>query len=139
MNNPIRVLLVDDSERVREDLRRLLDLSAGIEVIGEAASGVEGVYQAEILEPDMVLLDLDMGRYPVPQGNYQLVEMDGCAAIPVLKANHPAMKVYVLSVHEDAETRRVTLLAGADDYFVKGRDTQRLLETLKTLASRLEG
>ncbi len=134
MTNPTRVLLVDDSERVREDLRRLLDLSAGIEVVGEAGSGVEGVYQAQILEPDLILLDLDMGRYPVPLGNYELVEMDGCAAIPVLKANHPQMKVFVLSVHEDAETMRATMLAGADEYFVKGRDTQRLLETLKTLA-----
>jgi CheY-like chemotaxis protein len=71
-----RILIVDDKEQVRRDLRTALGLMEGLEIVGEAADGIEAVHQAETLKPDVVLMDLKMPR------------MDGFEAARQIKDRH---------------------------------------------------
>jgi DNA-binding NarL/FixJ family response regulator len=60
-DNPIiRVLIVDDMPQVRQELRILLQLTKGLDVVGEAGNGKEAIRQAELLNPDVVIMDLEM-------------------------------------------------------------------------------
>ncbi|MDD3715280.1 MAG: response regulator, partial [Atribacterota bacterium] len=73
----IKVLIVDDMPQVRQDLRTFLNLTLDIEVVGEAANGIEAIRQTEILKPDVILMDLEM-----PQ-------LDGYQASRKIKTNDP--------------------------------------------------
>ena len=98
----IRVLIADDVAQVRQDLRTLLTLSGDIEVIGEAGDGLEAVHLVEILQPEAVLMDLEM---PV---------MDGYEATRQIKAQYPASRVVALTLHGGAAAREKALQAGGD-------------------------
>lgn len=105
---PVRLLLVDDVPQVREDLRTLLVLNGGIDVVGEAANGQEAVELAARLEPDVVLMDLEL---PV---------LNGCEATRRIKSRRPACRVVALTIHGDDETEQASHRAGADAFLVKG-------------------
>ncbi|MDD3517433.1 MAG: response regulator [Chromatiales bacterium] len=107
----IRVLLVDDHDLVRMGVRRLLEDrsgQAGIEVIAEAASGEQAIEAAREHRPDVVLMDVDMPG------------MGGVEATRRLRAHWPAMKVLILTVHDDGPFPRWLLEAGASGYLTKG-------------------
>ena len=76
----IKVLIVDDMPQVRQDLRTFLNLTLDIEVVGEAANGIEAIRQTEILKPDVILMDLEM-----PQ-------LDGYQASRKIKLTIPNVK-----------------------------------------------
>jgi two-component system response regulator DesR len=115
----IRILLVDDSAQVRQDLRSMLALWEGIDVAGEAANGQEGVALEEALSPDVVLMDLAM---PV---------MDGFEAARRIKARRPGCRIVALTVHAGEEDRRLALLAGVDAFVVKGAPVATLMQCLR--------
>ena len=115
-----RVLIVDDAREVRRDLRTTLTLAGNIEIVGEAANGLEAVLLTESLEPAVVLMDLEM---PV---------LDGYAATRQIKAHCPACRVIALTVHGYESARRKAIEAGVDDFVVKGVS----LETLVKVISR---
>jgi DNA-binding NarL/FixJ family response regulator len=102
------VLIVDDMDEVRRDLRTVLSLAEDIEIVGEAANGLEAIRQVETLCPAVVLLDLEM---PV---------LDGYQAASRIKARFPSCRIIVLTVHDYDVARRRALQAGADDVIVKG-------------------
>jgi len=83
----IRVLIVDDVERVRQDLRTFLTLTGNIEIIGEASNGLEAIQLVGTLCPQVVLMDLEM---PI---------MDGYEAARQIKAIKPACRVIALTIH----------------------------------------
>lgn len=116
--NSLRVLIVDDRRQVREELRAILPLAGEIEVVGEAADGVEAVRLAAALRPQAVVLDLQM---PV---------MDGYQAAAQIKAICPGCRVIVLTVHDDEEARRKAAEAGVDAFVVKGAPISVLVEAL---------
>jgi DNA-binding NarL/FixJ family response regulator len=103
-----RILIVDDSSQVRQELRTLLPLAGDLEVVGEAADGLEAVRLAEVLRPHTILLDLQM---PV---------LDGYAAARRIKDRWPACRVVALTVHDDQATRQKASQAGVDVFLVKG-------------------
>jgi DNA-binding NarL/FixJ family response regulator len=115
----IRVLIVDDVERVRQDLRTFLTLSGDIEIIGEARDGLEAVRLVETLCPQVVLMDLEM---PV---------MDGFEAARHIKADHPACRVIALTIHAGEAERRQALQAGMVDVIVKGAPLEVLLSAIR--------
>jgi DNA-binding NarL/FixJ family response regulator len=117
-NALIRVLIVDDMPQVRQDLRVLLQLSNEIEVVGEAADGQEAIRQAELLNPDVVIMDLEM---PI---------MDGFQATSQIKERKLAKRIVVLSVHSDLEVINKAVLAGADDFIQKGSPYNTLIESI---------
>lgn len=104
----LRVLLADDSPQVRQDLRQLLELSGEIEIVAEAGNGQEAVQLAASLEPDVVVMDLEMPC------------MSGYEAAHQIKSLFPAMRVVILSVHAGAKEQENARIAGADCFIVKG-------------------
>jgi DNA-binding NarL/FixJ family response regulator len=114
-----RVLIVDDIPQVRHELHTLLHLSGGVQVIGEAADGAEAIRLALQLEPDVVLLDLEM---PV---------LDGYCAALQIKAHLPRCRVLALSIHEDAVSRQRARLAGVDAFIPKGARSHALLDAIR--------
>jgi DNA-binding NarL/FixJ family response regulator len=117
-NSLIRVLIVDDMPQVREDLRVLLQLSNGVEVVGEAADGQEAIKQAEMLKPDVVIMDLEM---PI---------LDGLEATRQIKKRKLAKRIVVLSVHSDLEVIQHAMQAGADDFVQKGSPYNALIKSI---------
>ncbi len=114
----IRLLIVDDIPPVRRELHGLLDLAGHVQVIGEAADGAEAVRLSIALQPDVVLMDLEM---PV---------LDGFAAARQIKALLPSCRLIALSIHEEAATRLQALQAGFDAFIPKGAGLQDLLDAL---------
>jgi len=126
MNAKTRILIVDDSPAVRDDLRTLLDLLENVEVVGEAASRADALQKAGDIQPDLVLMDLELSRPCACR-----VEMDGCTAIRQLKTALPALRIFALTVHGYPAAEQSARAAGADRFFVKGRDLERLLNEIE--------
>jgi DNA-binding NarL/FixJ family response regulator len=120
----IRVLLVDDIPQVLQDMRVFLELAGGLEVIGEASNGQEAVHLAYHLKPDTVVMDLEM---PI---------MDGFEATRQIKAQHPGIRVVILSVHAGMEEKEIARLAGADAIVIKGASYEVLMDAI---ACKLSG
>ncbi len=116
--NPTTVLIADDVAQVREDLRSVLTLAGGIEVVGEASNGQEAVELAESLRPDVVLMDLEMPG------------LGGCAATRRIKARRPDARVVALTVHGDEVTRTEAFQAGVDAFVVKGAALGNLVKAI---------
>lgn len=120
--SPVRVLLAEDHDLVREGTRRLLEQNADLQVVGEAADGEEAVRLAGELLPDVVVMDVRM-----PKRN-------GIEATRAIKAAYPEMRVLVLSAHED-ETYVLPLLeAGADGYLLKTTSGSELAQAILSVA-----
>ncbi len=103
----IRVLIVDDHVVVRQGLWTFLELQEGIEVVGDAANGLDAIRLTETLRPDVILMDLVMP------------DMDGVVATERIKAAHPEIQVVVLTSFSD-DTRIIQALrAGATGYLLK--------------------
>ena len=121
--NTIRVLIVDDVERVRQDLRTFLTLSGDIEVVGEAINGLEAIRLMEALCPQVILMDLEM---PI---------MNGYEAARQIKALQPSCRVIALTIHGGEAERRQALQAGADNFIVKGAPLEVLLKSIRAAVS----
>lgn len=123
MSSKLKVLLVDDHNLFRSGVKALLSRQADIEVIGEAADGIDGIRQARALNPDIVLLDLDMPG------------ISGREAVRTLVGELPQTRVLILTVSEDAEDLLDTLRAGAAGYLLKNIDTEYFVEAIRQAAS----
>ena len=119
---PIRVLLVDDHAILRMGLASLLSTRKGIDVVGEAGNGEEGLRLALKLKPDVVLMDLMM---PV---------MDGVEATRRLAAELPETKVVILTTFGTADGISHALAAGACGALMKDIKLPELVEALQTVA-----
>lgn len=104
----IRILIADDHPVVRDGLSAVLETQRDFEVIGEAGNGRETVELVEQLQPDVVLLDLDM---PV---------MDGLEALRLIMRNRPDTKIIVFTVFDSDERILAAVQAGARGYLLKG-------------------
>lgn len=114
----IRVLIVDDMEQVRRDLRTALTLAGDIEIIGEAANGLEAVHLAESLQPDVVLMDLEMHV------------MDGYEATRQIKSSIPSCRVIALTVHDYEAARVKAYQSGVDAFLVKGAPVEKIIQSI---------
>jgi DNA-binding NarL/FixJ family response regulator len=121
----ITILIVDDGEQVRRDLRMTLELMEGLEVVGEAADGLEALHQAEKFSPDVVLMDLEMPR------------MDGFEAARRIKDRRLARGVVALTVYSDDSARERADRAGVDAFVEKGASIQTLSEIIRQVWSEV--
>jgi NarL family two-component system response regulator LiaR len=115
----IRVLIVDDHAVVREGLRTFLALQDGIEVVGEAADGAQALAQAELLIPDVILMDLVMP------------ELDGVGAMQELRARGSASRVIVLTSFLDDDRLMPAIEAGAAGYLLKNVEPAELVRAVR--------
>ncbi|HEX9676216.1 MAG TPA: response regulator transcription factor [Anaerolineales bacterium] len=119
---PLRLLLVDDHALFREGLISLLSYQDDFTVVGEAEDAESALAQARTLEPDIVLMDIE------------LPGADGVVATQRLTMEMPAITVVMLTVHDDSQTLFEAIKAGAQGYLVKNMRSRELLEQLRGLA-----
>jgi DNA-binding NarL/FixJ family response regulator len=115
----IGVLLGDDHTLVRQGLRRFIESSDGIEVLGEASTGADMVRLAEEIEPDVVVLDI---RMP---------EMDGIEAARQITPRLPSTRVVMLTAYDDRHFVVEAVRAGAKGYVLKAKDAEHLLQAVR--------
>src|SRR4051794_7021199 len=120
---PIRVLIVDDHLVVRRGMRALIGSLAGMEVVGEATTGVEALREAQLLRPDVVVMDV------------QMPSMNGVEATGRLCAALPGVAVLVLTMFEDDETVLSAIRAGARGYLLKGAGQEQIEAAVRGVAS----
>jgi DNA-binding NarL/FixJ family response regulator len=118
----IRVLLADDHALVRQGFRRILEDEPDIIVVGEAGGGADAISLERSLEPDVVVLDLDMP------------EINGLhAAIEILRRRSD-QRILILSMHSDAQYVRNALDAGVKGYILKNALETELIRAVRTVA-----
>jgi len=119
--DPIRVLIVDDHPVVRRGMGALLASLQGVEVVGEAATGAEALREAQLLRPDVVMMDV------------QMPSMDGIEATRRLASTLPDTAVLVLTMFEDDDTVFSAMRAGARGYLLKGAEQDEILAALHSV------
>jgi DNA-binding NarL/FixJ family response regulator len=115
----LRILLADDHTVLREGLKVLLDGQPGMMVVGEAADGREALEKAAELKPDVVVMDLSMPG------------LNGLQATGMLRAKYPAIKVVVLTAHEDESYLTQLCKAGAAGYVLKHSAGEQLVLAIR--------
>jgi len=109
LNNPITLLIADDSQTCRRAIRRAIEYSSDqILVVGEAANGEEALELTSRLHPDVILLDVEMPR------------LNGIQAASLINRLCPASKIIMFSVYDSKELVLGALKGGAQGYLVKG-------------------
>ncbi|MEP7290352.1 MAG: response regulator transcription factor [Chloroflexota bacterium] len=117
----MRVLLAEDHKMVRQGTRMYLE-SMGIDIVGEATTGVEAVKLAQQLQPDVVLMDIHMP------------ELTGVEATRRIRHDHPDVRVLVLTAYDDPAYVHALLEAGADGYVLKTAEFSQLYRALQDVA-----
>ena len=115
----IRVLIVDDVSETRENVRKLLQFESDVDVVGVARTGKEAIQLSQELNPDVVLMDINMP------------DMDGIAATESIRSKQPAVQVVILSVQSDQNYMRRAMLAGARDFLTKPPMGDELISAIR--------
>ncbi len=119
MSDKIRIMLVDDHAVVRSGLGAFLSVNPDLELVGEAENGEQAVARANILKPDVILMDLMM---PV---------MDGVAATAAIKKQNPEIQIVALTSFQEDELVQNALKAGAVGYLMKNVSARELAAAIK--------
>jgi DNA-binding NarL/FixJ family response regulator len=122
-NRNIRVLLADDHAMFRQGVSEMLSTDGEIEVVGEAENGQEAVVLARRLEPDVVLLDVEMPG------------MGAKEAMEIMLGNSPSPRVIIVTMHDDPGLVRELIGLGASAYLVKSATIEELHTAVHTAAS----
>jgi pilus assembly protein CpaE len=117
----IRVLIVDDIAETRDNIRRLLQFEADMDVVGLARSGKEGIQLAKDTRPNVVLMDINMP------------DMDGIQATEIINKEVPSAQIVIVSVQSDTDYLRRAMLAGARDFLPKPPPASELINTIRRL------
>ncbi|HCR71240.1 MAG TPA: histidine kinase [Anaerolineae bacterium] len=115
----IRVLIVDDIAETRENVRKLLQFESDVDVVGTARTGREGIQLAGELDPDVILMDINMP------------DIDGITATEEIRQKSPHIQVVILSVQGDPNYMRRAMLAGARDFLTKPPMGDDLISAIK--------
>ena len=118
---PIRVLVIEDHNVVREGLVALLRVAEGLDVVGEAADGVEAITQFRKHQPDITLVDLRLPR------------MSGVDVIERIRMETPHARFIVLTTYDGDEDIYRALKAGARAYLLKGMTSEELINTIRAV------
>ena len=116
MTKPIlKILLVDDQKFVQLKLQEMLSAETDLQIVGVASDGETAIAQAESLQPDVVLIDIEMPK------------MNGIEATKIISQRFPECKILILSSHEQQEYVQKIIAAGADGYVLKSIQTEDLV------------
>ena len=114
-SDDVRILLIDDHPLLRKGVAQLIDEEDGLVVVGEAGTGQKGIELAEQLEPDLILLDLNMKG------------MDGLETLKTMREYKVTSRIVVLTVSEHKEDVAAMFRAGADGYLLKDMEPEELM------------
>ena len=114
----VNIILADDHTLFRESLKRLIESKVDYKVIGEAANGLELIALLKKIYPDLVILDVNMP------------ELRGIEAIPEIKTLNPAVKIIILTMHDEKELLYRSLTAGAHGYLLKDDSQSELFAAI---------
>jgi DNA-binding NarL/FixJ family response regulator len=117
----MRILIVDDNERVRRGIAAVLSYEKDWQVCGEAVDGTDALEKARELAPDLVLLDVSMPG------------MDGLETARRLRSENPAVKILILSQHDPAALLPQALEAGANGCVDKSRVASELVKAIRSM------
>jgi DNA-binding NarL/FixJ family response regulator len=120
-NDTIRVLVVEDHNVVRQGLVALLSVTEGLEVVGEAADGIEAIAQFRKHQPDITLIDLRLPR------------LGGVDAITAIRKEAPHARFIVLTTYDGDEDIYRALKAGAKAYLLKGMTSEELMTAIRAV------
>lgn len=118
----IRILLVDDHGLFREGVKRILELEPGMNIVGECGSGDEALEKVELLQPDVILMDINMPN------------LNGVEATNLIIKRSTSARVIILSIHDDEQYVYRTLRCGASGYLLKEMDAESLVEAVRVVA-----
>ncbi len=121
--DPTRILIADDHTLLRDGLRALLASIPDIEVLGEAATGQEALRLATELQPDVILMDI------------QMPDMNGIEATRQILRTSPHMGIIILTMFKDDDSVFAAMRAGARGYVLKGADQAVLLRAVRAVAN----
>jgi len=121
MNEPIRLLLVDDHPIVRRGMRMCLSQHSRIQIIGEAGDGREALSKAHELNPHVILMDIDM-----PQ-------MNGLAVTDLLRREKPGIKVLILSMYSNTDYVMRIIQCGARGFVLKEASPSELVQAIESV------
>ncbi|MGZ9221885.1 MAG: response regulator [Anaerolineales bacterium] len=119
----VRVMIVDDVSETRENVRKLLQFESDVDVVGVARTGKEAIQLSLDLNPDVVLMDINMP------------DMDGISATEAIRSKQPAVQVVILSVQGDQNYMRRAMLAGARDFLTKPPMGDELISAIRRAGS----
>ena len=118
---PIRIMVVEDHPIVRQGLVALMNVVDGVEVVGEAADGLEAIREFEARNPDVTLIDL------------RLPKMSGVEVIQRIRASHAQARFIVLTTYDGDEDIYRALQAGARAYLLKGMTVEVLISAIRSV------
>ncbi len=117
--NSLKILIADDSEQVRKSLSRLLSILTGVEIIGEAVDGRQAIDKTRKLKPDILILDMKM-----PNGS-------GLDVLHEIAPDKENLKVIMLTNYANEQFRNESLKAGADYFFDKSTEFEKVFDVIK--------
>ncbi len=117
----IKVMIADDHSLIREGLRQLLEFDGSIQVVGEAANGVECLDNLVKYNPEVLLLDINMP------------EMNGIDVLKKMKEDRSLVKVLILTVHNELEYLMNAVDIGVEGYIMKDSDSSELKKAIKAV------
>ncbi|MCC0177335.1 response regulator [Waterburya agarophytonicola K14] len=115
----VRILIVDDQKLVREGIKILLENRTEIEIVGDIPDGESALKEIKLLQPDIVLLDIDMPG------------MDGLTLANIIRSRFPLVKIIMLSSHEEKSYVQQATESGAKGYLLKNASSQELEWSIK--------
>ncbi|WP_420012075.1 response regulator transcription factor [Tateyamaria sp.] len=121
MTQPIRVLIVDDHPMVAQGIQSVIEDNAGITVVGTLGNGRAVLEQLDTLDPDVILMDLNMP------------EMGGLTATELVLERRPGTRILILSMHDNPEYIASALSHGAMGYVLKDVPTDEIAEAIETV------
>ncbi|MFZ5352199.1 MAG: AAA family ATPase [Bacillota bacterium] len=121
MERKIRLLVVDDSEQTRENIRAIFNWEEGVDIVGEASNGLLAMEMARELRPDIILMDINMP------------EMDGIKATKAITDEGLEGSIIMMSIQGEKEYIKKAMSAGARDYIVKPFGVNEVVETIRRI------
>ncbi len=120
-NKKIKVLIVDDQKMIREGLKALIKTEPDLEIVGTASNGEDSIKQVGVLQPDIILMDMEMPG------------MDGVTATRLICEEYPQIKILVLSTFDTQEYVARSLSSGAMGYLLKGTSAKELTNAIRSV------